>query len=549
MRHPTIVPLPAAAEYQPSLTLAPRLAPITARRILGGAAACGIAADLLFANSAYGAGITLFLWVVAFAIGGFSMDAIRALPLRVRALLGASVACASLLLFRDSEVLAFFNTVAALFFMLLAAAFAKPGSTLSLTTARVRDLLGILPAGVADTASGAPRFLFSDARAAFLGTDGTSRSGTAVAVARATAIAAFLTAGFALLLSGGDPVFRSLVAWPASWNALAIPEHVFRFGFFAWPVMGLMWGSTRAGRLPVDEIVQNGITLNRLDVVTALGAMNALFAAYLLLQVRVLFGGSAYVLQTTGLTLAQYARDGFFALAFAAWLVLSVLLVLNALLKEDRLGAWHVSRRLSTSLLVMVGLMLASAATRMLLYVSSFGITVDRIVALAAMACLAIVSCWFWLTVLRERAHRFVIGFVSAAGATLLALNVINPEAIAARSTLARVERGGEFDQWYASNLGSDATPVLVEGLREGRIPRTPAAKPPMAPVVASQGAVATVAPKAPKAPNCIVAEALLQKYGSRDARWTATWTASGARARRTVQQNRALLDAQCEKP
>jgi len=543
MRHPTIIPLVEAAEFRPSLSVAPRLAPVTARRILAGAAACGIAGDALFGNAVCGSGLALYLTIVAFAVGGFSMSSIRALPLRVRGLLAAGVGFAALLLFRDSEALAFFNTVATLFFITLAAALSKPGATLALTTARVRDLLGLLPAGVAETASGAPRFLFSDVRAAFLGADGTSRSGTAVAVARAVVLAVILTVGFGLLLSGGDPVFRSLFAWPERWNAFDIPEHVFRFGLLAWPVMGLMWGTTRASRFPVDEILSNGITLNRLDVVTALGAMNALFATYLLLQVRVLFGGSAYVLETTGLTLAQYARDGFFALAFAAWLVLTVLLVLNALLKEDRLGAWHVSRRLSTSLLVMVGLMLASATTRMLLYVGSFGITVDRIVALAVMACLAIVSCWFFLTVLRERASRFVIGVVAAAGVTLFSLNVINPEAIVVRSALARADKGGAFDVAYVSGLGSDAVPALVDGLRAGRIPRT------QVPALASTTTTSATLIATRNIATCIVANRLVKQWADGGAGGMAAWTASAARARRSVRQNRDMLDAQCDMP
>lgn len=520
MRQPVLIPLASLPEER-AVTRPLRIAPVQARRILAGGALCGITGDLAFRAEPSGIGLTLYIAMFAVGIGGLSWSTIKALPLRVSSLLAAGLGFAVLLLFRNSELLTFANTMAALVFITLASALAKPGETLSLTNARVRDLLGLVPSGVVETATGAPRFLLGDVRAAFLGADGTSRSRLYIAVARAGVIALTLTLVFYLLLSGADPVFRSMVAWPESWTLFDLPNHLVRFGMLAWPVLGLMWSTTRPVPATREDPLTHVLTLNRLDVVTALGAMNALFGLYLLMQIRVLFGGSQYVLATTGLTVAQYARDGFFALAFASGLVLGVLLTLNALLKDDRLGAWNVSRRLSGSLLAMVGLVMVSAVARMSLYVESFGISVDRIVALAIMAWLAMVSGWFVLTVLRERASRFVIGAMVAGSATLVALNAINPEAIAMRSQLARYARTGELDAEYVQRLGSDAVPAMVQALASGSVPRSSA--------------------------TCGLVRSLLppSKVGAFER--VSSWTVSEARAAWNVSRNGDALWAHCE--
>lgn len=556
IRYPSVITtadLPEQLVGAGEVARPPRLAPAQARRIIAGGALCGVTGDLLLGQGAAGIGLFAYLCLVAVCIGGLSPSAMASLPLRVSSLLAAGVVFASLTAIRGSEALTFANSMAAVVFITVASALSKPGATLSITHARVRDLLGLIPTGFTETATGAPRFLLGDARAAFYTADGSSRSALAIAITRAAGLAVTLTLVFGLLLSGGDPVFRSLIAWPDSWNVLDLPEHVVRFGFFAWPIFGLMWSTTRATRNTSDDILSNGITLNRLDVVSALGALNGLFAVYLLLQVRVLFGGSEYVLATTGLTLAQYARDGFFALTFAAGLVLGVLLGLNALLREDRLGAWHVSRRLSASLLVMVGLMLASATARMLLYVQTFGISIDRVIALAIMAWVAMVGGWFMLTVLRERANRFVVGAIAAGSATLFALNVINPEAIVVQSEMRRAAATGAFDTEYVQReIGSDGVPALIRALRTQAIPRVTAAAVPLAAAAPgtanSNTTTATRTGRGFVQPRCAVARRLLEHWGPQARTRLAQSTVSDARARWIVSRNTTLLNAQCDR-
>jgi len=75
-----------------------------------------------------------------------------------------------------------------------------------------------------------------------------------------------------------------------------------------------------------------------------LGLLDLLFTAFVVVQVRYFFGGSALVHATTGLTYAEYARSGFFALLAVAALVLPFLLMAHWLLRPDNAAGQRLFR-------------------------------------------------------------------------------------------------------------------------------------------------------------------------------------------------------------
>jgi hypothetical protein len=60
------------------------------------------------------------------------------------------------------------------------------------------------------------------------------------------------------------------------------------------------------------------ISLGAIEAGVMLGLLDLLFLAFVAVQVRYFFGGSALVQATTGLTYAEYARRGFFELVTVA---------------------------------------------------------------------------------------------------------------------------------------------------------------------------------------------------------------------------------------
>src|ERR671917_2516876 len=83
------------------------------------------------------------------------------------------------------------------------------------------------------------------------------------------------------------------------------------------------------------------------------------------------------------------------------------------------------------------------------------------------MAWISTVALWFVLTVLRARRDRFAFGALLAGFAGILAINVMNPDALIASTNIDRMEHGKRFDAYYLATLSADAVPVLVESLPE----------------------------------------------------------------------------------
>jgi hypothetical protein len=77
---------------------------------------------------------------------------------------------------------------------------------------------------------------------------------------------------------------------------------------------------------------------------------------------------------------------------------------------------------------------------------------------------------WLAATVLRRRRDLFAFGALASGLALLALLFVINPDALIARTNVARMVTAGapvRFDVAYATSLSADAVPVLIEALSD----------------------------------------------------------------------------------
>jgi hypothetical protein len=212
--------------------------------------------------------------------------------------------------------------------------------------------------------------------------------------------------------------------------------------------------------------------------------LTTLFVVFVVLQISYLFGGRETIEATTGLTLADYARRGFFELIVVAGLTLAVLLVLGA-----TSGSQRLFRVLAAVLIGCVLIMLASALQRLNLYIDAYGLTIDRLVALSVMAWFALSLVLFAGTVLRGRVAGFAASMAIAGIAIVLFFGCINPAAQVARINLERAISGSQsrttefqtlaengttsivamplsgntrLDLNYVLSLGSDTVPILL---------------------------------------------------------------------------------------
>lgn len=284
----------------------------------------------------------------------------------------------------------------------------------------------------------------------------------AVAVLRGLAIAAIPLIVFGALLASADAVFSNLLGDLIGFDPGGLLKAAGATLFVAWVVIGLLRFAL-GSRLLVVIPRQPGF-LGATEVVTILGSLVAMFATFVLIQFTYLFGGVDTIAATGGLTRAEYYRQGFFQLVIVAALVVLLVLVLDWWHRPRDTLHFRLVLVLFEALIVLTGVMVASALVRLDLYVDSFGLSRLRIYTAALVVWIAIVLVLVGFLVLRGRRDQFAPGAISAAFLVVLALNLVNPDALIARVNIDRhLDSGVELDSAYLATLSADAVGAILD--------------------------------------------------------------------------------------
>lgn len=192
-------------------------------------------------------------------------------------------------------------------------------------------------------------------------------------------------------------------------------------------------------------------------------AVNALFLAFASFQVQYLFIGGASS-PAPGYTYSEYARRGFFELLAVTVMTLGLVMGLARWARREspmanRLFQW------GTSVMVVLTLVIvASAMKRLVMYEEAYGYTRLRIFSHVFMVLLGVVLTWRGVT-LWWRPERFAMGAHVAAMAAVMAVNVINPDALIVRYSAVRSPQvpASWVDEALLNSLSADAVPEMVK--------------------------------------------------------------------------------------
>lgn len=419
--------------------------------IVCAALALGLVGDALFQGQPLG--LNVALWAVAFT-------AALAVLLRLsharlhqgrRFMIAPLLLFAALFVWHDSPLLVAAN-------LLAIAAAVSVGALRNVRGATLTEYGEGFVGAAASTLVGSAPLLMADIRWNELA--GRARSERVAAVARGVALGLPLLLVFGALFVAADAVFKHLLSAAVPTVDASLVGRLVIVAVWAWLAGGLLRDLLRVReRAEQVPFVRPRRILGPLEIGIALAVLDLLFLAFVAVQFRYLFGGSALVQSEAHLTYAEYARHGFFELVAVTALTLPVLLLADWALGDRGRRAF---RWLAAALLLLLGVVIVSALERMRLYVQHFGLTELRLYATGVILWLAVVSAWFAATVLRGRRHAFAIGALVAGFAATLALNVLSPDAFIARTNVTRPV----VDVSYLANLGDDAVPTLVSRIR-----------------------------------------------------------------------------------
>jgi Domain of unknown function (DUF4173) len=419
--------------------------------LLGAALLQGVLGDVLFRGVPLGLNVPL--WVASFVACLVVLLRVARAPLGQgrRWMIAPLVLFAGLVAWRDSPWLLGLDALAIAGAVAIGA---LRSPSVRLPLAGVVDYAGGLAAAGFAALGGAFPVIAEDIRWRELG--GNARR--AVAVARGLAIAVPLLVLFGGLFIAADAIFQSLVRSVVP-SSLSPAEHIAVVLAWAWVSAGLLRDLVAPRDLPRPARARP--TVGIVEIGTVLALVDLLFLAFVVVQFRYLFGGRALVESRTDLTYAQYARHGFFELVVVAALVLPLLLLADWTLRRERRRDHAVFAGLAVALVLLLFAVVASALERLRLYEHAYGLTELRVYATGFVAWLGVVLVWFCATVLRGHRRRFAVGGLVAGFAAVAAMNVLNPDALIARTNVTRPH----VDAGYLASLSDDATPTLLRVL------------------------------------------------------------------------------------
>lgn len=432
--------------------------------VLGAGLAVGLVSDLLLPVEPWG----LNMLLATTALVGAGAWVVRRAGLTPSSDIGWLTISVLLLsaafLRRDAEALQVFDIGAMIVLFGLASAAAVG---VSLRRAEVGRYLTIVGRSALSTWTGALQLVFSDVawRDIPLG-DGRLKRVRGVALGVALALPLLVV--FGTLFSSADPKFGEAVGSILRVDMSNVLAHTMRTvvlgGLAAGYLRGIVFHKAPLPTAPAAPL-QPPSAERATPAVTALILLNALFLAFVLVQLRYFFGGAGRVETIAGLTFSEYARKGFFELVWATAFVVPVLLGGDWIVRGAGAIGLRRFRIASTVTLGLMGVIVASALERMRLYVAAYGLTEDRLYATAAMIFLSVLLGWLGWTVLRGQASRFAFGGLLQGLAVLGGLHALNPDAYVLRHNLTRPAAERPFDVEYATQLSADAAPLLREAL------------------------------------------------------------------------------------
>ncbi|MFD5471195.1 DUF4153 domain-containing protein [Streptomyces sp. NPDC127105] len=343
---------------------------------------------------------------------------------------------------------------------LLAVATAIGLASLALHGSRTWSGVVLSPLGLLDSLPKGARWGWRGVR-----TRAGNASGSLGSALRALAVTAVLLLVFGALFAGADAAFADLLSRMVP--DTSVGDGPWRLVLFALGVFGALSAAhTAAAPLRWDSLKTSpGRARGRAEWALPLLVLCVLFAVFNAIQLAVLFGGYKAVLDKTGQTYSEYARQGFWQLLFATLLTLLVIVFALRWAPRGGPGDRTLVRGVLGTLCALTLVVVASAVRRMGMYVEAYGLTRLRISVVT-------VELWLGLVILLIMAAgvwgaRWLPRAVAAsAAAVALAFGLASPDGLIAENNVRRYEKTHNFDLDYARGLSADAVPAL-DRLRE----------------------------------------------------------------------------------
>jgi hypothetical protein len=405
----------------------------------------GLVADQWLRVGAFGLGGSVTVAVGAIAL----WRAGRLITFESRVLAGGAVLFAAWLTVRASAWLLWPDLAMSFALLVLAASLSFRGSLLDIgiAEAAARSIHAVIHA-----ATGAGFVVLPLVRIR-------ARLGLVAPLVRGLLIATPIAILLAGLLAAADPVFASFFNLNVDVGRLVLDVGYVAAGSLV--AAGLL---RLAAAEPVARVDGPKWRLGSIEGLVVLAVLDAIFGAFAVAQAIAATGAAGDTLRSAGVTYADYARSGFFQLLWVAGITAMVLILfsrITGLTERTTKRAFDVLAQIAIALTLLI---VVVAFQRLSLYEDAYGFTMLRLYSHIFAVWIAVV----FLLLAADMAglfqrRRWFVGTTSiSAMAVLLALNLVNPEAIVVALNVDHAQSTHRIDAQYFADLSSDAAPALL---------------------------------------------------------------------------------------
>ncbi len=199
-------------------------------------------------------------------------------------------------------------------------------------------------------------------------------------------------------------------------------------------------------------------------IISFLSAIGVCYLLYLFSQLAYFFSAFRGFLPDKEITYAQYARKGFFEMCVIAVINLLIVFLALALAKKKEGKVCHGIKALTTFIALFSLVIIATALSKMVLYISAYGMTILRLGTSAFMVLLTVVFISVMLRIYIRKINVVKTALLTA-GCVVLVLGVCNVNAVCANYNYHcyKQKRLETIDVQAMYELGDEGIPYLVK--------------------------------------------------------------------------------------
>ncbi|MBM4425213.1 MAG: DUF4173 domain-containing protein [Chloroflexi bacterium] len=287
-------------------------------------------------------------------------------------------------------------------------------------------------------------------------------------IARGLLIALPFLCLFSALLSAADLIFadrlRDVLEWLNLDNIPELVAHSLTIALASLVAIGVLAQAIRPfSRYSLVGAERDLLPrpLGLIESGIVLGSINLLFAAFVAIQFRYLFGGTANITEA-GYTYSEYARKGFGELTAVVFITLLILLALASLTRRATRSEGAAFIGLNVIMIAFVGVIVVSALQRLLLYEEIFGFTRLRTYSHVAIIWLGALFVPYLVALAAGRLRWFAPGALFCIIGFTATLNGLNVDRFIAERNIDYYHRNGKLHANYLITLSDDVLPELM---------------------------------------------------------------------------------------